>query len=105
MAIDQRVIKAALDSFESDDFLQAKELVQGQVRQAKNDFLKSRLELKGDIEKQFTELTPNSDMYKVDNDNDLDGNNDLENEYDLEPEQELEPKKTKKRPFVRKKIK
>jgi len=56
--MDDRVIKAALDSFESDDFLHAKELVQGQIKQAKNDFLKAKLGLKNDIEQQFVAVEP-----------------------------------------------
>ena len=58
MAIDDRVVQAALENFEQDDFLTAKELIQGQIRQAKNDFLKSKLELKNDIEKQYVAVEP-----------------------------------------------
>lgn len=54
--MDDRVIKAALDSFEQDDFLHAKELVQGQIKQAKNDFLKAKLGLKNDIDSQYTQV-------------------------------------------------
>lgn len=56
--MDDRVIKAALDSFENDDFLHAKELVQGQIKQARNDFIKSKLGLKNDIEQQYAQLEP-----------------------------------------------
>lgn len=63
--MDDRVIKAALDSFENDDFLHAKELVQGQVRQAKNDFLKAKLGLKNDIEQQFVEPKPGEKIMDV----------------------------------------
>jgi len=63
--MDDRVIKAALDSFENDDFLHAKELVQGQVRQAKNDFLKAKLGLKNDIEQQFVEPEPGTAVMDV----------------------------------------
>jgi hypothetical protein len=56
--MDDRVIKAALDSFENDDFLHAKELVQGQIKQARNDFIKAKLGLKNDIEQQFAQLEP-----------------------------------------------
>ena len=58
--MDDRVIKAALDSFENDDFLHAKELVQGQIKQARNDFIKSKLGLKNDIEQQFAQLEPDN---------------------------------------------
>ena len=60
--MDDRVIKAALDSFENDDFLHAKELVQGQIKQAKNDFLKGKLGLKNDIEQQFVEVKAGDDV-------------------------------------------
>ena len=59
--MDDRVIKAALDSFESDDFLHAKELVQGQIKQARNDFIKSKLGLKNDIEQQFVQVEPGTE--------------------------------------------
>jgi hypothetical protein len=65
MSMDQRVIKAALDSFENDDFLHAKELVQGQIRQAKNDFLKGKLGLKNDVEQQFVEVKPGENIMDV----------------------------------------
>jgi len=51
-------IKKALDSFEGDDFLSSKEILQKQLHQAKNDFLKSKLELKNDIEAQFSDVVP-----------------------------------------------
>lgn len=59
--MDDRVIKAALDNFENDNFIQAKELVQGQIRQARNDFIKSKLGLKNDIEQQFIQVEPGSE--------------------------------------------
>lgn len=63
--MDDRVIKAALDHFENDEFLQAKELVQGQVRQAKNDFIKGKLGLKNDIEQQFTNVEAGENLKDV----------------------------------------
>lgn len=63
--MDDRVIKAALDHFENDEFLQAKELVQGQVRQAKNDFIKGKLGLKNDIEQQFTNVEAGTNITDV----------------------------------------
>lgn len=56
--MDPEVIKAALDSFENDDFLQSKDLLRGQIKKAKNDFLKAKLGLKNDIEQQFVEVKP-----------------------------------------------
>lgn len=51
--MDEKEVKDALDAFEKDDFITAKEKLSGQIKQAKNDFLKSKLGLKGDIEQQF----------------------------------------------------
>lgn len=75
--MDDRVIKAALDSFENDDFLHAKELVQGQIKQARNDFIKAKLGLKNDIEQQYVQLEPD--------------NSNVEPEEIVEPENEPEP--------------
>lgn len=75
--MDDRVIKAALDSFENDDFLHAKELVQGQIKQARNDFIKAKLGLKNDIEQQYVQLEPDD--------------SNVEPEEIVEPENEPEP--------------
>lgn len=56
--MDTNDVKSALDAFEQDDFITAKDILQKQMHQAKNDFLKAKLELKGDIEDQFVELKP-----------------------------------------------
>ena len=48
--MDDNVIKNALDSFEDDDFLGAKEILQPELRKAKNIFLKNKLGLTKDIE-------------------------------------------------------
>ena len=50
MAIDTKEIKKALDRFENDEFVDAKEILSQEIRKAKNDFLKGKLDLKGDIE-------------------------------------------------------
>lgn len=95
--MDDRVIKAALDSFESDDFLQAKELVQGQVKQAKNDFLKGKLGLKNDIEQQFTNVEAGTNITDV--------IEPAEKSFarDEEPEEPEETPKPKKKLLTRKK--
>jgi hypothetical protein len=62
MGIDQRVVKAALDAFEADDYMKSKELLQGQIKQAKNDFLKSKLDLKKDIEDQYQQVEPGDEI-------------------------------------------
>ncbi len=48
--MDEKEIKNALDAFEKDDFITAKEKLSNQIKTAKNDFLKNKLELKNDIE-------------------------------------------------------
>jgi len=49
--IDEKEIKAALDAFENDDFITAKEKLKTQIVQAKNDYLKNKLGLSGDLSK------------------------------------------------------
>ena len=48
--IDTKEIKKALDSFENDEFVDAKEILSKEFKKAKNDFLKDKLDLKGDID-------------------------------------------------------
>lgn len=93
--MDPKVIKAAIDSFENDDFLHAKELVQGQVRQARNDFIKSKLGLKNDIEKQFTELTPETKIDTTDPANPR--GEEADPEPEIEPVDDMPVVKPKKR--------
>ena len=52
MPIDMEKIKQALDHFENDEYVDSKEVLQKEIRKAKNDFLKNKLELKSDIEPQ-----------------------------------------------------
>jgi Tfp pilus assembly protein PilF len=49
--MDEKDVKKALDSFENDDFITAKEVVKDVVKQAKNEYLKNKLGLSKDIEK------------------------------------------------------
>jgi hypothetical protein len=46
MGIDTEKIKDALDNFENDKFVDAKEILSTEINRAKNDFLKDKLELK-----------------------------------------------------------
>lgn len=48
--MEENEIKASLDAFEKDDFVTAKEKLVNQIKTAKNNFLKDKLELKNDIE-------------------------------------------------------
>ena len=50
MPIDTKEVKKAIDSFENDDFVTSKEIISKEIRKAKNEFIKDKLELKGDIE-------------------------------------------------------
>lgn len=50
MPIDNTEIKKALDDFESDDFLSAKDRVKAEVKGAISDYFKDKLELKNDLE-------------------------------------------------------
>lgn len=56
--MDQNDVKQSFDAFEADDFITSKEILQNQIHKAKNDFLKAKLDLKGDIDAQFTEVKP-----------------------------------------------
>jgi hypothetical protein len=50
MPIDSKEIKQALDDFEKDDFLSAKDRVKREVKGAISDFFKDKLELKKALE-------------------------------------------------------
>jgi len=49
MDMEEKEIKSALDSFENDDFLSAKEKLKTQILAAKNTYLKNKLGLKKDV--------------------------------------------------------
>jgi hypothetical protein len=51
MGIDKKEIKDALDKFEDDDFVSSKEILQREIKKAKNEYLKTKLNLTKDIEK------------------------------------------------------
>ena len=50
MPVDNEQIKKALDHFENDEFVDAKEILQKEILRAKNDHLKTKLELKGNAD-------------------------------------------------------
>jgi len=50
MPVDNEQIKKALDHFENDEFVDAKEILQKEIQKAKNDHLKNKLDLKADID-------------------------------------------------------
>jgi len=50
MPVDTDKIKDAMDKFEEEDFITAKEILQKEIHQAKNDYLKTKLELEQDVD-------------------------------------------------------
>jgi len=60
--MDEKEIKSALDFFEDDDFLSAKEKLRGQILKAKNEFLKNKLGLQKDIIDQPVSKTKTEDV-------------------------------------------
>lgn len=50
MPIDNQKIKSALDDFESDDFISAKDTIKSEIKGAISDFFKDKLELQKDLE-------------------------------------------------------
>jgi hypothetical protein len=55
MPVDNEQIKKALDHFENDEFVDAKEILQKEILKAKNDHLKNKLELKGNADSRIEE--------------------------------------------------
>jgi len=53
--LDKEAVKKALDHFENDEFTDAKEILQKQIKQTKNDFIDDKLGL--NKEKQGQEET------------------------------------------------
>ena len=47
--MDDKVVKSALDDFEGDDFLSAKEKLKSEILKHKNSYLKNKLGLKNDV--------------------------------------------------------
>lgn len=47
--MDDNVIKSALDDFENDSFIDAKEKLKGEISKARDEFLKQKLGLEKDI--------------------------------------------------------
>ena len=53
--MDREAIKKAIDNFENDEFTNAKEILQQEIKTAKNDFLKNKLGLRNDLEPKTDE--------------------------------------------------
>ena len=47
MTIDDEKIKDAIDKFENDEYVESKEIIQQEIRKAKDAYLKDKLGLKG----------------------------------------------------------
>jgi hypothetical protein len=52
MPVDNEQIKGALDKFEADDYISAKEIIRNQVVDARDAYLKDKLGLKGPKEEK-----------------------------------------------------
>jgi hypothetical protein len=92
MPIDVEEIKSAFDSFEDENFVDAKSKLADQFKIAKNDYLKNKLGLRGDV----IQLPITTNMSTEDEDN-LSSIEDLEKIEDTETE-----KKPKRRSLTRK---
>lgn len=60
MPIDNEKIKSALDDFESDDFISAKDTVKAEIKGAISDYFKDKLDLQNDLEPKPKPETDNS---------------------------------------------
>jgi hypothetical protein len=73
MPVDVEVVKSAFDDFERENFVDSREKLVGQVKAAKNDWLKNKLNLKNDVyvpaaivtEPKKEEFKPEEDVTKV----------------------------------------
>ena len=61
MPIDKEQIKKALDSFENDKFMDAKDVLSKEIKAAKYDFLEKKLELGNPIEPKADDKTSDDD--------------------------------------------
>lgn len=55
MSIDNEKIKKALDHFENDEYVESKEILQKEISNYKNEWLKDKLDLKNDLEQKSEE--------------------------------------------------
>lgn len=65
MPINTEKIKDALDKFEDDDYISAKEILTKEIKDKKNEWLKDKLELQKEIEPQV-EIEDNEKEQKED---------------------------------------
>lgn len=50
MPVDSEKVKKAIDAFVDDDYIESKEILKKEIKKAKNDWLKDKLELDNDVE-------------------------------------------------------
>ena len=50
MPVDPEKVRKAIDAFVDDDYIESKETLKKEIKKAKNDWLKNKLELDGDVE-------------------------------------------------------
>lgn len=55
MPVDNEKIKSALDDFENDNFIGAKDTLKAEIKGAISDFFKEKLELQNDLESKTTD--------------------------------------------------
>ena len=90
MPLDDEKVKAALDDFEADKFLDAKDKLSAEIARARDEFLQKALELKGEISPDPEEEDDEKDENGDENGDDDDDNGD-------EDEDDEEKKKRKER--------
>lgn len=61
MPVNSENIAKALDAFEADEYVDAKEILKKEIRTARNDYLGSKLKLKNSIEPK-DDLDPDLDL-------------------------------------------
>jgi len=59
--MDKEQIKKAFDEFEDENYIDAEETLKDQLKQAKNDFLKDKLDLENDVEEIEAEYNDDPD--------------------------------------------
>jgi len=87
MPLDDEKVKAALDDFEADKFLDAKDKLSAEIARARDEFLQKALELKGEI---------NPDPEEEDDETEEEEAEDDTEEEDEDSEEEDEEKRKRK---------
>ena len=76
MPINNDNIKKALDSFENDDFISAKETIKKEINGVVSDFFKEKLDLQKDLGSEKTTDTETDTETDTDTDTDIDTDTD-----------------------------